>query len=94
MYKSGHVDWCNHAESRFRFELSQLCTYNLAIYFPYLAPSTRLILGGDPSEYDPSLHNKHIKRTMLHDLKLKKHPDGLEILGEFYPARKFLTNSS
>jgi hypothetical protein len=54
----------------------------LMLMLDSLAPSTCLIFGGDPSEYDPILNNKHIKCMMVCDVKLEKHPDGLGLMGE------------
>lgn len=48
-----------------------------------LASSTRLlILSGDPSEYDPTVHDKRIKCDAVRDLKLDKYSAGLGILGK------------
>jgi hypothetical protein len=65
---------------------------DLGTMFPYqiglmlivetIASTTQLILGGDPSQYHPALQDKCVKHTMVHELKLKKHPDGLGILGK------------
>ncbi|KAG6913688.1 hypothetical protein DXG01_005156 [Tephrocybe rancida] len=49
------------------------------------SPSTKLLLGGkSPGEHNPALQDKRVKRSILREVKLDRHPSGLGLPGVMY----------
>ncbi len=50
-------------------------------YIYYAAPSTKQILGGEPSDLDPALANPRIKQHLIQQAKAKAAPHGTGLEG-------------